>query len=67
MEPKAELYIPQVFRSFQGFQIKDIKEWRDKKKMELILESKPEREHFCCRCGCDLGAMLPVQGQAGRW
>lgn len=57
MESKAEIYIPQVFRSFQGFDIKDIKEWRDKRRMELILEAKPEREHFCCRCGCDLDAM----------
>jgi len=54
MEPKAELYIPQVFRSFQGFEIKDIKEWASERRMELVLESKPEREHFCCRCGCDL-------------
>lgn len=55
MEPKADLYIPQVFRSFQGFDIKDIKEWREERRMELILESKAEREHFCCRCGCNLG------------
>ena len=32
MQSKAELYIPQVFRTFQGFEIKDIKE---KKKMKL--------------------------------
>ena len=57
MESKAELYIPQVFRNFQGFQIKDIKEWQTQRRMELILESKAEREHFCCRCGCDLGGM----------
>ncbi len=37
MELKAKLYIPEVFRSFQGFQIKDIKEWRKKREMELIL------------------------------
>ena len=55
MEARTELYIPQVFRSFQGFKIKDIKEFREAKKIEIILESKPEREHFCCRCGCDLG------------
>lgn len=55
MEPKANIYIPQVFRSFQGFDIKDIKEWRESRRMELILESKPGREHFCCRCGCELG------------
>ena len=57
MESKANLYIPQVFRSFQGFDIKDIKEWRNERRMELILESEPEREHFCSRCGCDLCAM----------
>jgi transposase len=55
MNAKAEIYIPAVFRSFQGFEIRDIKEWQDKRHMELILESKPEREHFCCRCGCELG------------
>lgn len=57
MEAKAALYIPQVFRTFQGFEIKDIQEWRDKRRMELILESKPEREHFCSRCGCGLEGM----------
>jgi transposase len=56
MEAKAEFYIPQVFRSFQGFDIRDIKEYRDTRRMEIILESKPDREHFCCRCGCDLEA-----------
>ena len=57
METKTNTYIPQVFRSFQGFNVKDIKEWRNTKRMEIILESNPEREHFCCRCGCDLGRM----------
>ena len=61
MEPKTELYIPQVFRSFQGFDIKDIKEYRHSRQMEIILESKVSREHFCCRCGCDL------LGQDGRY
>jgi transposase len=57
MESQGQLYIPQVFRSFQGFEIKDIKEWKSIRRMELILESKAEREHWCSRCGCDLGAM----------
>jgi len=57
MRPKPEIYIPQVFRTFQGFDIKDIKEWREERRMELILESRSDREHFCCRCGCDLGQM----------
>ena len=55
MEPRADIYIPQVFRNFQGFVIRDIKEFHTERRMELILESKPGREHFCSRCGCDLG------------
>jgi len=55
METKAEIYIPAVFRSFQGFQIKDIKEWRDQCHMEFILESEAGREHYCWRCGTKLG------------
>lgn len=55
MEAKADLYIPVVFRSFQGFQIKDIKEFRVRRHMELILESEGSRKHYCCRCGSELG------------
>ena len=61
MGPRADLYIPQVFRNFQGFEIKDIKEFREGRRMELHLESKPEREHYCCRCGCNM------LGQDGRY
>lgn len=57
MESKAELYIPQVFRTFQGFEIQDIKEWQDKRQMELVLVKKPDRRHLCCRCGHELGRM----------
>ena len=55
METKAEIYIPAVFRSFQGFQIKDIREWRESCHMEFILESQPNRQHYCFRCGSELG------------
>lgn len=55
MNAKAEIYIPAVFRTFQGFQIKDIREFRLVERMELILESCPEREHHCDRCGEVLG------------
>lgn len=57
MEPKAEIYIPLCFRSFQGFEVEDIKEWQSTKTMEIILRAKVDRQHFCCRCGCDLGRM----------
>ena len=53
MEPRAELYIPQVFRNFQGFQVRDIKEWRETEHMELVLEATPGKEHFCSICGCN--------------
>ena len=55
MEPKADIYIPAVFRSFQGFQIKDIREFRQAQRMELVLEGAPNREHICDRCGHVLG------------
>jgi len=57
VETKASLYIPAVFRSFQGFEIRDIKEYRLQHRMELILEKTPERKHFCCRCSSELGQM----------
>jgi hypothetical protein len=30
-----QIYIPYVFRSFQGFSVLDIKEWRDKRKRHI--------------------------------
>ena len=41
MQSKAELYIPQVFRTFQGFEIKDIKERGD---IEVILHTYFDRK-----------------------
>jgi transposase len=57
MEAKPEIYIPSVFKNFQGFQVKDIKEWRSEEHMEIILEDQENREHLCDRCGCRLGAL----------
>jgi transposase len=57
METKAEIYIPAVFRSFQGFEIRDIKEYRLERRMELFLEKTSERKHLCSRCGSELGQM----------
>lgn len=52
----ASLYIPYAFRSFQGFSIKDIKEYRDQQHMELILEKEVGRTHNCSVCGEVMGA-----------
>ena len=51
----ANVYIPHVFRSFQGFQVSDIKEWRSEKRMEIFLEHDPEHPPVCDRCGVELG------------
>jgi transposase len=51
-----QIYIPYVFRSFQGFSVLDIKEWRDKQHIEIVLETEPEKKRYCCRCGSELGA-----------
>lgn len=53
---KASVYIPYVFRSFQGFSVEDIKEYQSKRHMEIILKKDAERKHQCCRCGHELGA-----------
>ena len=57
MEAKASIYIPQAFRSFQGFSILDIKEFRDTKEMEIVLEKVADKVHLCICCGGRLGAM----------
>lgn len=56
MESKPRLYIPQVFRSFQGFDVVDLKEWRIKRHLEIVLEANESREHRCWSCMGALGA-----------
>lgn len=51
------MYIPHCFNSFQGFSVKDIKEFRSEQHMEIVLESKPDRSRLCNVCGHNLGAM----------
>jgi len=55
MNAKAKMYFPQVFQTFQGFNVLDLKEWHQSKRIELILESKASRKHPCFRCGTELG------------
>ena len=57
MDTEVSTYIPQCFNSFQGFSVKDIKEYRSTEHMEIILESQKGRVHLCSRCGTTLGAM----------
>ena len=55
MDAQPSIYIPQVFRSFQGFNVSDIKEWTKDQRLEIHLEKVKDKEHICCKCGCQLG------------
>jgi transposase len=48
-------YLPYVFRCFQGFRVRDIKENHAAKHMQIILEEKNDRVRICSKCGCRLG------------
>lgn len=56
MELKPSIYIPVVFRQFPGFKLRDLKEWRVDKRMEIILDKEPGKIHTCARCKGELGA-----------
>ena len=55
MDAKATVYLPYVFRCFQGFQTKDVKEFIPQQRMEIHLESDPDRKPLCNVCGHKLG------------
>lgn len=52
---RPELFIPQAFKNFHGFSVKDIKEWRLDQRIEIHLERKREKSQFCSKCGGELG------------
>jgi transposase len=56
MDAKGPNYLPYIFRSFQGFKVKDIKESIVQRHMQVHLESEPERVRLCDKCGLKLGA-----------
>lgn len=56
MDQKANIYVPYVFRFFQGFSVVDIKESFSDRHLRIILEANPDRVHLCDRCGHELGA-----------
>lgn len=55
MDAKVPGYLPYIFRSFQGFDTVDIKEYRIRNHMEIILRSKKDRVRLCNACGLNLG------------
>lgn len=50
-----DYYIPEAFRSFQGFVVKDIKEFRETRQLEIHLSHAEGGKPHCSRCGCRLG------------
>ena len=50
----TSIYIPRIFKSFQGFSVKDIKEFSSSKQMEIHLIKNENRKHLCHRCGREL-------------
>ena len=55
MDAKGSFYVPYIFRCFQGFSVKDIKEFHNKKHMQIILEKAADKVPLCSRCGDQLG------------
>lgn len=49
------MYIPYIFRQFQGFKVKDIKESHVRQHMRIILEPNQDRGRLCRVCGGKLG------------
>lgn len=52
---KPHFYVPKCLDQFQGFFVKDIKEWSSERRVEVHLAHRPEESRFCRRCGCELG------------
>ena len=50
-----DIYIPAAFRSFQGFVVRDLKEFRREQVMEIHLEHAENHQPHCHRCGSRLG------------
>lgn len=57
MDAKVSHYLPHVFRSFQGFRTKDLKEFVSESRLEIHLEAEDRHVPLCNACGHTLGAM----------
>jgi transposase len=57
MDAKVGSYVPYIFRSFQGFNTRDVKEFIAERRMEIHLESSADRVRLCNCCGSKLGVM----------
>jgi transposase len=55
MDTKVSTYVPYCFRQFQGFSVKDLKEFPATEVMEIHLVSNEDRVRCCGVCGVKLG------------
>jgi transposase len=55
MDAKGSIYVPYIFRCFQGFSVKDIKEYQTTKHMQIYLEKVEDKIQLCSVCGSKLG------------
>lgn len=55
MTTGSALLIPRFLDCFQGFSVKDIKEFITDMRVEVHLERKPDNKPLCCRCAEPLG------------
>lgn len=56
MDAKVPGYVPYIFRSFQGFKTRDIKEFIEDSRLEIHIEADADRVCLCNICGEKLGA-----------
>lgn len=55
MNTASNILVPRFLDSFQGFSVKDIKEYISDQRVEIYLEKKQETKNLCCRCCEPLG------------
>lgn len=55
MNVEPNILIPRFLNSFQGFSVKDIKEYITDQRVEIYLEKNPDTKNLCCRCCEPLG------------
>ena len=55
MDAKSSFYVPYIFRCFQGFSVRDIKEFHKTQHMQIHLEKASDKVPLCAHCGGQLG------------
>lgn len=53
---KPHFYVPACLQNFQGFSVRDVKDWRQEARVEVYLERKSDTAFHCWRCNNELGS-----------